>query len=110
MTITYAEIVPPRALTTATVVYTGLALQTVRIQAMTYTNNSGGTVALTVNLIPSGGTLGSGNVLISAQPVAAGRPYLCPELINHTISPGDKLEVTATAGNIAVSGAIITAS
>ena len=63
------------------------ALTQRKIVAATLTNTTGAAIAATVYLAPSGG-IGTSNVVISARTISAGETYTCPEMINHSISPG----------------------
>lgn len=51
-------------------------------------NTTGGAVACTVYLVPSGGSAGASNTYISARAIAAGETYNCPELIGQGLNAG----------------------
>ena len=51
------------------------------IKSASLTNTTAGAVACSVYLVPSGGTAGASNTLISARSIAVGETYNCPELI-----------------------------
>ena len=57
------------------------------IKSATLTNTTGAPVACTVYLVPSGGTAGATNTVISARSIAAGETYNCPELVNQGLGP-----------------------
>lgn len=58
------------------------------IKSATITNTTAGAIAATVYLVPSGGTAGAANTLISARSIAPGEAYPCPELINQGLNAG----------------------
>ena len=77
------------------------------IDKFTATNTTVTPATLTVNLIPSGGSAGSSNVITYSKSIAAGDVYTFPELIGHTLQPGDIISTiagTASALTIRASG------
>lgn len=75
------------------------------IKAATLTNTTAGAVACTVYLVPSGGTAGASNTVISALSIAAGASYSCPELIGRGLNAGGFLQalgLNVTLGYTAV--------
>ena len=56
------------------------------IKSAHLTNTTGAPVACTVYLVPSGGTAGAANTLVSARSIAAGETYNCPELIGEGLN------------------------
>ena len=90
MTIAQKNIIPGVLLTgSAATYYTAPALTRVRICNATLTNNSGGAVACTVNIVTSGDTAALKNQKISARSIASGETYTCPERIGRILEPGD---------------------
>ena len=66
--------------------------------------------ALTINLVPSSGTAGAGNVQVS-KTFAAGEAYTFPEIVGHTLEAGDIISTLAAASNtvtLRISGRVIT--
>lgn len=66
-----------------------------------------GTLAatLTVNLVPSGGSAASTNVIV-AKTFAAGEAYTFPELVGHVLEPGDFISILCgTASAIVIRAA-----
>lgn len=55
-------------------------------------NTTGAAVAATVYLVPSGGTAGAANALISARAIAPGETYFCPELVNQGLNAGGTVQ------------------
>ena len=83
--------------------YTAPANTRTLIDKMTATNTTAGAVTLTVNLVPSGGAAAAANTVMSAQSIAAGATYTCPEVAGHTLNPGGFLSTNAgAAGSISV--------
>lgn len=71
----------------------------VRIVKATFTNTSGGSVNLTVYLVPAGQTPGASNTVISAQAITAGQCYVSSELPGHVLSSGGSLQALASSAN-----------
>jgi hypothetical protein len=84
----------PSAATTA---YTAPVNTRTILDKATVTNPTAGALTFTAYLVPSGGTAGATNAVISVQSVAAGASYLCPELVGHVLNPGDFLSIVASA-------------
>lgn len=92
-TISQKNIIPGTVLTGALVTYhTSPVLTRERITNATLVNDTAGVVAATVQIIPAGGAAGSAAKKISARSIAPGETYLCPELINRTLEPGDFIQ------------------
>lgn len=77
--------------------YTAPANTRTIIDKMTVTNPTAGALTVTVYIVQAAGAAGAGNVLISAQSVAAGAAYLCPEAVGHILNPGDFIAAFASA-------------
>lgn len=80
-----------------TMQYTAPASTRTILDKMTATNTTAGAVAITVHLVPSGGTAGAANVITSASSIAAGAVYTFPELVGHVLSEGDFISTLAGA-------------
>lgn len=101
-----AVLVPGMVLTgSAAIYYTGKAGQKTTIKSASITNTTAGVIAATVYRVPSSGSPGAGNTLISARNVAAGETYQCPELINKVLEAGDTLQAFGSGLSFDVSGA-----
>lgn len=77
------------------------------IDKCTVTNTTGTAATITIKVITYGGAASALNTIVSAQSVAAGACYLCPEIVGQILSGGDTLSVmsgTATALTMRVSG------
>lgn len=77
--------------------YTAPASTRTIIDKMTATNTTAGAVTLSVNLVASGGAAAAGNLIVSAQSIAAGTSYLLPEVVGHILNPGDFVSTLAGA-------------
>jgi hypothetical protein len=77
------------------------------IDKMTATNTTALAATLTVNLVSAAGSAGALNTIISAQTIAPGAAYTCPEAVGHILNPGDFISTkagTATALTFRASG------
>lgn len=75
------------------------------IDKATFTNISGATASLTVNLVPSGGSTGNDNKVISGQSLASQATVSLADLAGKFIGPGDTIYWLASAAT-AINGAI----
>lgn len=64
-------------------------------------NGTAGAVTLTVNIVPSGGAAGAGNVKVSKS-LAAGEAYTFPELVGQILNTGDFISTLAGAATSVV--------
>ena len=79
-----------------TTVYTaGTGVRTI-IDKCTGYNGTGGAVALTINLVASGGSAAATNVCVSKS-IAAGETYTFPEIVGHVLESGGLISVIAAA-------------
>lgn len=77
------------------------------IDKCTATNVTGTAATVTIKIIPYGAAASGLNTVVSAQSVAPGACYLCPEIVGQILSGGDTLSVlsgTASALTMRVSG------
>lgn len=88
--------------------YTAPALTTVRIRKLVFTNTTGGTVAVTVYLVPSAGAAGATNTCWSAKTLAAGQTLECYEAEGQVLAPGDFISALGLNVTIQGSGDLIT--
>lgn len=106
MSLTLKRLVSGSQLTGAAATYYTAPTNTkATIKSAVLTNTTGGAVACTVYLVPSAGTAGATNTLISAYNVAAGAAYTCPELINMVIEAGGTIQALGLNVTLVVSGA-----
>jgi hypothetical protein len=93
--------VPGVALTTSSVnVYTSPANVTSVVKAASAANNGTTTIKLTVNVVRSSGAAATTNVAIAGIGIAPGLTYMCPELVNKVLGPGDFLSVKDDTGGV----------
>ena len=76
--------------------YTAVNCKTI-IDKFTATNTSVNNVALSVNLVGSGGSPGVSNLIVDARTVAPGETYTFPELVGQVLGPGDFISTIASA-------------
>lgn len=70
------------------------------ISAATVNNTTAGAVTLDAYIVPSGGTAGAANQIVSALsiPAAGSAPTIIAALIGQTVPPGGTLQMKASAG------------
>lgn len=96
MTVTSKPLVTGKDLENAqTTQYTATGVRTI-IDKCTVYNHTAGAVALTINLVPSGGAAATSNAVISRN-VAAGAVDTCPEVVGHALEPGGFISTLAGA-------------
>lgn len=85
-----------------TTAYTSPGATRSSIDKMTATNVSGATAQITVKLVPSGGAAGTDNVIVQQKSLLAGESYTFPEIVGHTLEPGDFISLLASAASAIV--------
>jgi len=75
------------------------------IDKAVFTNISGATAQLTVNIVPNAGSAGSDNKVIPGQSMSASAVLSVAELAGKFLGPGDSIYWQASAGS-AINGAI----
>ncbi len=92
---------------TASVLYTTPAGTTTTVANLSYTNTSGVPVPVTVYNVPSGGSPGVSNELVSAYSIPAGQTYVPPQAIGLNLAAGATLQALAgTAGVVVAQGGV----
>jgi hypothetical protein len=100
---TPAKLVAGSQLTTAAATYYASPTNTTTVvRAMQLVNTSANAAKVTVYLVPSGGTAGAANTIISNLALAAGETYNCPEAINAVLEAGDTIQALSDT-NAAIS-------
>ena len=109
MSTTLKRLVPGSQLTGAAVAYytTPAAMRAV-IRSALLVNTTGGAVVCTVHLVPSGGTAGATNCVISGYTLGNGQSYTCPELVNQVLEAGGMIQALGLNATLIVSGAEVT--
>jgi hypothetical protein len=97
MTVTPATLIESKiAVATNTVQYTAGPSTRAVIGNFTATNYDTVARSISVNLIPSGGTVGDSNLIIKAKTLQPGTTYAFPELTGKNIAPGASISTLAS--------------
>lgn len=84
----------------ASVLYTVPTATTTTLANVSFTNTSGSPVSVTVYNVPSGGSPGTGNQVVSAYSIAAGKTYVPPQLIGLNMAAGSTLQALAGTASV----------
>ena len=68
-----------------------------RIDTCALTNTTAGAITATVYIVPSGGTAGVTNCVLSAKSIAAGATYIPPGVIGQWLETGGTLQALASS-------------
>lgn len=68
-----------------------------RIDAMAITNTTGGAITATVHLVPSGGSAGVTNCVLSARSIAAGATLIVAGAIGQWLESGGFIQALASS-------------
>ena len=97
MAVTLKVLVPPKQLENAqTTQYTATNVKAI-IDKATVTNTSANNVTLSVNLVTSGGSAGSANLIMDTRTIVPDETYLCPELVGQVLEAGSFMSTIAGA-------------
>jgi hypothetical protein len=97
MTVTVKVLLPPKQLENAqTTQYTATNVKAI-IDKATVTNTSANNVTLSVNLVTSGGSAGSSNLIMDTRTIVPDETYLCPELVGQILEAGSFISTIAGA-------------
>ena len=111
MAITAATLIQSKTAETAqTTQYTSTNVKT-RIEKFTATNTGSTGATISVNLVPSGGTVAATNLIVSAKALSPGETYTFPEVVGHVLTEGAFISTIVSASatiTIRASGIIIT--
>ena len=88
----------------ATTYYTAPTLTKAVIKSAQLTNTTAAPISATLYLVPLSGTAGVTNTFISAQPIAVGETYNCPEIINSVIEAGGFVQALGNGLTLTMSG------
>ena len=72
--------------------YTAPTATSTTISACTLTNTTAGAVNCTLYLVPSGGTAGAANCILSARAIAIGESYNVSSAIGQTLAAGGTIQ------------------
>jgi hypothetical protein len=81
------------------------------VKRAAFTNTTGGAITLLVHIVPSGGSVTDGNMLINDLSIAAGETYISAELEGQVVEAGASIEAEASsAGSLTalISGVEVT--
>ena len=111
MTVTVQVIIPAKyAENSQTTQFNSASITTI-IDKFTATNESVGVAAISVNLVPNGGSAGASNLITKVKSLLPNEVYTFPELVGQVLAPGDSISTlssTASAITIRASGRLIT--
>lgn len=111
MAVTVKTLIPPKQMeSTQTTQYIAASVKTI-IDKATVTNTDTVNRTFSINLVQSGGSAATSNLIIDERTVVPNETYLCPELIGHTLDSGafiSTIASAATALTMRVSGREIT--
>ena len=97
MTVTVKVLIPAKqAENTQTTQYTATNCKTI-IDKFTATNTTAGNVAISVNLVTSGGTAGVTNLIVDTRSLAPDETYTFPELVGQALEPSGFISTLAGA-------------
>jgi len=111
MAVTVKNIIPAKQAEAAqTTQYTATNCKAI-IDKFTVTNTNAANVTFSVNLVASGGSADTSNLIVKTRSIVPGECYLCPELVGQVLESGgfiSTLAGTASALTIAASGREVT--
>ena len=97
---------PKQAENAQTTQYTSAGAKTI-IDKFTATNTTGTAAAISINLVPSGDSASTSNLIVDAKAISANETYTLPEIVGQVLEAGgfiSTLADTATAITITASG------
>lgn len=102
MAVSVQALVEPVSVPAAeTVVYTSGANTRTIVDKATATNTTGAAINLTIKTPSSAAPAPSAaNTITAPAAIAAGATYPCPDLVGHTLNPGDTVSVLPSAAGI----------
>ncbi len=90
---------------TATTYFTCPTGTTVRIDALSVTNQDTAPHTITINLVTSGGSASTANVTTDAQVILPGQTFNSPNEVGKVLNSGDFISLTASAASHLVAAA-----
>jgi hypothetical protein len=78
--------------------FTSDGLKTI-IDKLTVSNPTAGVLTYAINLVPSGGTAGASNLILTKS-LAAGEVYTFPEIVGHVLESGGFISVIASSASL----------
>lgn len=99
MTVSVKMLIGPKYMeSTQTTQYTSTSVKTI-IDAFTITNNDTVARTFSVNIVPSGGSVGADNKIVKDQTVQAGETYPVWQLIGHDLDVGAFISTIASSAS-----------
>lgn len=100
MSISPKTLIPTKyAETSDTAEYTAPAGTHTIVDKFTATNTDSGAVTISINIVTSGSSVGSSNLITKTASVAAGVTYSATEMQNQILSPGDSISVVSNTSS-----------
>lgn len=102
MAVNVAVLIPAKNAETAqTTQYTANGVRTI-IDKCTATNTGASATTISVNLVTSGDTAGTQNLVLKTKSLAAGETYTCPEVVGQVLAPGGFISTLAGATGVTI--------
>ena len=98
MAVTPKRLISGSQLTTSAATYYTASAVKARIDNLTLTNTTGAAATATVHLVPSGGSAGVTNCILSARSIAAGESYPVPGAIAQWLDIGGTIQALSSTG------------
>lgn len=99
MTVTVKVLIPAKqAENIQTTQYTASLCKTI-IDKFTATNTSGAVATISVNIVTSGGSPGSANLIVDSRAIAVDETYTFPELVGQTLESAGFISTIASAAS-----------
>jgi hypothetical protein len=97
MTVSIKVLIPAKqAENSQTTQYTAVNCKAI-IDKFTITNTSAANVAISVNLVTSGGSPSAANLIMDTRAIAPDETYTCPELVGQALESGGFISTLASA-------------
>lgn len=97
MSVKPVSLTPAQLTTSVATYYTVGANKNAIVKNMTVCNSTGTARTFTIHRVPSGGTAGVTNIVVSARPIAAGETQSVWEFIGKVLAVGDTIQALADA-------------
>lgn len=93
--------------TAAAAIYTTPALNTATVNNLSFTNTTTAVVSVTLHRVPSGGTAGAANTIVSAFALVPGQTWVPAQAIGLHLAAGMTLQAQASAAtSVTVAGGV----
>ena len=97
MAINVRRLISPTQVANATTTYYTATNVRATLDKVTLTNTTAGAVTMELWLVPNAGSASDSNKILDGVSIAAHGSYLCPEVVGHTLEPGETLQAKASA-------------